>query len=112
MLDASALAVLQKAKNKIIESFPIKDGTVRATDKSFGFLEVDNNESYFIVEIKSLKRIIDSINENIPVVCFIDEVLRGTNTVERIASSAYILKYISVHLDKHYQNDLFHCYHY
>ena len=48
MLDASALAVLQKAKNKIIESFPIKDGTVRATDKSFGFLEVDNNESYFI----------------------------------------------------------------
>ena len=56
---------------------------------------LSNNESYFIVEIKSLKRIIDSINENIPIVCFIDEVLRGTNTVERIASSAYILKYIS-----------------
>jgi len=50
-------------------------------------------ESYFIVEIKSLKRIIDRIDENdYPVLCFVDEVLRGTNTVERIAASAQILK--------------------
>ena len=49
-------------------------------------------ESYFVVEIKSLKRILDSINEETPVLCFIDEVLRGTNTVERIAASAQILK--------------------
>jgi len=27
-----------------------------------------------------------------PVLCFVDEVLRGTNTVERIAASAQILK--------------------
>lgn len=50
-------------------------------------------ESYFIVEIKSLKRIMDSIGEpDYPVLCFVDEVLRGTNTVERIAASAQILK--------------------
>lgn len=50
-----------------------------------------SNESYFIVEIKSLKRIMDAINDEIPVLCFVDEVLRGTNTVERIAASSYIL---------------------
>lgn len=52
---------------------------------------LSNNESYYIVEIKSLKRILDSVSENIPILCFIDEVLRGTNTVERIAASAQIL---------------------
>ena len=52
------------------------------------------SESYYIVEIKSLKRIIDAIGEEgaAPVMCFIDEVLRGTNTVERIAASTEILK--------------------
>ncbi len=56
-----------------------------------------DNESYYIVEIKSLKRIIDAgKKENLPcVLCFVDEVLRGTNTVERIAASAQILKDMS-----------------
>lgn len=49
------------------------------------------NESYYIVEIKSLKRIIDRVNKDIPTLCFIDEVLRGTNTLERIAASSRIL---------------------
>lgn len=52
---------------------------------------LENSESYFIVEIKSLKRIIDSPKDK-PILCFVDEVLRGTNTVERIAASAQILK--------------------
>lgn len=51
-----------------------------------------NGESYFIVEIKSLKRILDACDEGMPVLCCIDEVLRGTNTVERIAASTQILK--------------------
>jgi DNA mismatch repair ATPase MutS len=50
-------------------------------------------ESYYIVEIKSLKRILDGAGKNgRPVLCFVDEVLRGTNTVERIAASTQILK--------------------
>lgn len=49
------------------------------------------NESYYIVEIKSLKRILDRVNNDIPILCFIDEVLRGTNTLERIAASSQIL---------------------
>ncbi|MDE6567707.1 MAG: hypothetical protein K2K70_08265 [Lachnospiraceae bacterium] len=53
-------------------------------------------ESYYMVEIKSLKRILDySQNSSLPVLCFIDEVLRGTNTVERIASSSQILQVLA-----------------
>lgn len=50
-----------------------------------------SKESYYIVEIKSLKRILDKAVEK-PILCFVDEVLRGTNTVERIAASSEILK--------------------
>ena len=70
-----------------------------------------DGESYFIVEIKSLRRILQASGNvsvpaseeavftesqqslpQIPVLCCIDEVLRGTNTVERIAASAEILR--------------------
>ncbi len=54
---------------------------------------LESGESYYIVEIKSLKRIVDASAEpGMKVLCFIDEVLRGTNTVERIAASSEILK--------------------
>ncbi|MEE3421064.1 MAG: hypothetical protein VZR02_08255 [Lachnospiraceae bacterium] len=49
-------------------------------------------ESYFVVEIRSLARISNAMNEEgAPVLALIDEVLRGTNTVERIAASSQIL---------------------
>ncbi len=51
-----------------------------------------NGESYYIVEIKSLKRIIDAGGKGQRILCFVDEVLRGTNTVERIAASTQILR--------------------
>lgn len=54
-----------------------------------------SNESYYIVEIKSLKRILDATEGDLPVLCFVDEVLRGTNTVERIAASSRILHSIA-----------------
>lgn len=53
-------------------------------------------ESYFIVELKSLKRIFDGAKEKGAVVlCTIDEVLRGTNTAERIGASTELLKALS-----------------
>lgn len=53
-------------------------------------------ESYYIVEIKALKRILDAAASGEgPVLCFVDEVLRGTNTVERIAASTQILNSLS-----------------
>lgn len=54
--------------------------------------DITKGESYFIKEIKSLKRIIQAKEDGEVIVCFIDEVLRGTNTVERIAASTEILK--------------------
>lgn len=52
-------------------------------------------ESYYIVETKSLKRILEEISGPVPLLCTIDEVLRGTNTVERIAASSKILEIIA-----------------
>ena len=55
--------------------------------------DISGGESYYIVEIKALKRILDYAETNGgKVLCFVDEVLRGTNTVERIAASTQILK--------------------
>lgn len=77
-------------------------------------------ESYFISEIKSLKRLLDSLNGKTRVIAFIDEILKGTNTMERISASAAIMKYgqrtdskilVATHdmeltsmLDKYYEN--------
>ncbi len=55
--------------------------------------DIFEGDSYYIVEIKSIKRILDAAaQEGSRVLCFVDEVLRGTNTVERIAASTQILK--------------------
>lgn len=51
-------------------------------------------ESYFITEIKSMKRILDTIPK-VFCACFIDEILKGTNTIERIAASASVLRHIN-----------------
>lgn len=55
--------------------------------------DIRSGESYFIVEIRSLKRVLDAaaMPGEVPVLCCVDEVLRGTNTIERISASAEIL---------------------
>lgn len=40
--------LLAQLKQQIQETLPKKEGTVKATDKGFGFLEVDSKHSYFI----------------------------------------------------------------
>ncbi len=40
--------LLAQLKAQIQETLPKKEGTVKATDKNFGFLEVDSKTSYFI----------------------------------------------------------------
>lgn len=51
--------------------------------------------SYYVVEAESIKRICDAASEGAGnILVIIDEVLRGTNTIERIAASARILKYL------------------
>jgi DNA mismatch repair ATPase MutS len=55
-----------------------------------------SGDSYYMTEIKSIQRILEQVRtakeEGTHVLCFVDEVLRGTNTVERIAASTQILK--------------------
>ena len=51
-----------------------------------------SGESYYMVEMRAIKRILDAANRGQPVLCAVDEVLRGTNTVERIAASCEILR--------------------
>jgi DNA mismatch repair ATPase MutS len=55
--------------------------------------DIFEGDSYYIVEIKSIKKILDAAKKDgAKVLCFVDEVLRGTNTIERIAASTEILK--------------------
>jgi len=49
-------------------------------------------DSYFVAEIKSTKRILDAASIKYPILCVIDEILRGTNTIERISASSELLK--------------------
>lgn len=49
-------------------------------------------ESYFIAEIRSMKRMADAADEGRRALCFVDEILRGTNTIERIAASSSLLR--------------------
>ena len=52
-------------------------------------------ESYYMAEIKAIKRILDASKNGDMIVCMVDEVLRGTNTMERIAASTQILSGMS-----------------
>ncbi|MCR4649340.1 MAG: hypothetical protein K5776_09725 [Lachnospiraceae bacterium] len=52
-------------------------------------------ESYYMAEINSIKRILNAKESGEEILCFLDEVLRGTNTVERVAAASEILKYLS-----------------
>ena len=54
--------------------------------------DLENKESYYMVELNALKKIFDTALQGGPVLCLIDEVLKGTNTLERIAASTEVLK--------------------
>lgn len=58
--------------------------------------DLTNGDSYYMAEVKSIRRILQKAEKaagnDEKILCFVDEVLRGTNTVERIAASAQILK--------------------
>lgn len=54
---------------------------------------IANSESYYMAEIRSIKRIMDSASTyGNTVLTMVDEILKGTNTTERIAAGASILK--------------------
>jgi DNA mismatch repair ATPase MutS len=52
-------------------------------------------KSYYLDEILALLRIIRASQQDIPCLCLIDELFRGTNSVERISASAELLLYLA-----------------
>jgi hypothetical protein len=52
-------------------------------------------KSYYLDEILTLLRIIQACRQDIPCLCLIDELFRGTNSVERISASAEVLLYLA-----------------
>ncbi len=60
--------------------------------------DINSGKSYYMQEIEAILRILkesERASDITPVFCLVDEVLRGTNTVERIAASTQILKTLS-----------------
>lgn len=57
--------------------------------------DLSAGESYFVAEIKSMHRAVKLARGPLPFYCFIDEVLKGTNTAERIAASCAVLRYLA-----------------
>lgn len=55
---------------------------------------ITEGDSYFTAELKSLRRLTDSAEKE-PCICFIDEILKGTNTAERLAASESVLEFMS-----------------
>lgn len=50
-------------------------------------------ESYFVAELNSLQRMLQLAQTGEPVYAFVDEILKGTNTIERISASASFIKW-------------------
>ncbi|WP_052353693.1 MutS-related protein [Neobacillus jeddahensis] len=59
--------------------------------------DIEKGQSYFLSEIYALKRIFDirDANKDKFMYFFIDEVFKGTNTIERVAAAESVLNYLS-----------------
>ncbi|THE15903.1 DNA mismatch repair protein MutS [Enterococcus hirae] len=85
----------QSIQTALAESFTLQSGHVLTSMA----IEDDlfEGDSYFVSEIKSIKRLLNQVEKNERCYCFIDEILKGTNTIERIASSASVVKWLSMY---------------
>ena len=57
--------------------------------------DVVSGESYYVREVRYLKRMLDEIARGTLTLCVIDEILKGTNQAERLAASEAVLKYLT-----------------
>ena len=82
-LNTSTSTHFEYQPGKVISSMDITDSVIEG-------------DSYFISEVKSLKRIIDETEDfEGNLYCIIDEVFKGTNTVERVAAAESLLRYLN-----------------
>jgi hypothetical protein len=84
---------------------------------------LESGKSYYLGEAEALLNIIKACNEEIPTLCIIDEIFRGTNSLERINAAIEILRYLVQHnalplVATHdleltdMVKDLYHCYYF
>lgn len=57
--------------------------------------DLSKSSSYFYREISEVKQIIDAQKSGLPALVLLDELFKGTNTCERIASAKAVLSYLS-----------------
>jgi DNA mismatch repair ATPase MutS len=59
--------------------------------------DLTNSSSYFFQEVNAIKNIIEQAMEETSSIILLDELFKGTNTVERIASAKAILSFLAKH---------------
>jgi DNA mismatch repair ATPase MutS len=57
--------------------------------------DITQSSSYYMTEVKQVKKLLDDSEQKPPVLFIIDELFKGTNTVERIAAAKAILTYLN-----------------
>jgi DNA mismatch repair ATPase MutS len=59
---------------------------MRTTDSLF------DDESYFFAELKRIKSILVALDNGEPILIILDEILKGTNSIDKLAGSQKLLK--------------------
>ena len=54
-----------------------------------------SGKSYYLEEAEAVQYIVNNCNNDIPMICIIDEIFKGTNPTERIAAATEICNYLS-----------------
>ena len=75
------------AQKFIIPPYKVKTAIKREDD-------LEGSKSYFFAEIEELQEFIELSEKDSNNIFLIDEIFRGTNTVERLAASTSVLKYL------------------
>ncbi len=75
------------AENFELPGYQVKSAIKREED-------LEHSKSYFFVEVEGLKKFIQIANEKGNTIFLIDEIFRGTNTVERLAISTSVLEHL------------------
>ena len=81
-IDTTCCAGFSLPFMKVMTSMAIRDDVV-------------SGESYYVREVRYLKRMLDEISRGTMTLCVIDEILKGTNQAERLAASEAVLKYLT-----------------
>ncbi len=78
------------ASRFVVPNYKVKSSIDRKED-------LEHKKSYFFVEVEELKKFTELSENGNSYIFLVDEIFRGTNTVERLAASTAVLKYLNNH---------------